>query len=318
MKMVTLHQFPVIAAPISIHHPIHFRDFTMPPRLQGIFALLCVTLVWGTTFPAVKQLSAYFPPVSIIFIRFLLAALLLSPFLWRSTRADWVGGGVLGLILFLCYLLQVEGLALTSANRNAFITGLNVLLVPLIGIAAGKLPERRIIAAIALAVMGLFALCWDGGAWSRGDTLAFGGSVLFAAYVYMLDRFSHKSSAPLRLTAVQILTVALCAGLWLAIDLPRAPAGIAIGAGGYLAYIGRGLALHADSLVYLGVVATAAIISLQTWGQRRTSANEAYFWIGETMSARAVCGAALLIGGMIVSQWQGRQPAAVPAAVALD
>lgn len=66
------------------------------------------------------------------------------------------------------------------------------------------------------------------------------------------------------------------------------------------------------------MVATAAIISLQTWGQRRSSANEAaviyafepaaaaffaYFWLGETMTGRGWAGAALLISGMIVSQW---------------
>jgi drug/metabolite transporter (DMT)-like permease len=66
------------------------------------------------------------------------------------------------------------------------------------------------------------------------------------------------------------------------------------------------------------VICTAAIISLQAWGQSRTTANEAaviyafepgaaaffaYFWLGEAMTARGWLGAALLISGMIVSQW---------------
>jgi drug/metabolite transporter (DMT)-like permease len=83
---------------------------------------------------------------------------------------------------------------------------------------------------------------------------------------------------------------------------------------------------HAWNFAYLGVVATAAIISLQTWGQSRTTANEAavvyafepaaaaffaYFWLGEAMTARGWLGGLLLISGMIVSQWNSeRRPAA--------
>jgi drug/metabolite transporter (DMT)-like permease len=96
----------------------------------------------------------------------------------------------------------------------------------------------------------------------------------------------------------------------------------------YWSYIGHGLAQYWWNLAYLGVVATAAIISLQTWGQSRTTANEAaviysfepgaaaffaFFWLGEAMSPRAWLGAALLISGMIVSQWnsESRPPAAL-------
>jgi drug/metabolite transporter (DMT)-like permease len=72
------------------------------------------------------------------------------------------------------------------------------------------------------------------------------------------------------------------------------------------------------------VVATAAIISLQSWGQSRTSANEAavvyafepgaaavfaYAWLGEALTGRGWLGAALLISGMIVSQWNSERPA---------
>src|SRR5438128_2276696 len=127
----------------------------MTHQFRGILALLVVTLVWGTTFPAMKDLTAYFSPVWIIFLRFALAGLLLVPFLRGSRRDDIVAGAQLGLILFFCYAFQVEGLALTSSNRNAFITGLNVLVVPLLGLVAGTLPERRILLALLLAIGGL-------------------------------------------------------------------------------------------------------------------------------------------------------------------
>ena len=137
----------------------------MTHTLRGILALLLVTLVWGTTFPAMKALTEHFSAQWIIFIRFAIAGLLLSPFLWKPSRDDLVSGGLLGVLLFFCFVFQVEGLALTTSNRNAFICGLSVLFVPLLDLLAGKLPEKRIVLAMLLAVAGLALLCWDGGAW---------------------------------------------------------------------------------------------------------------------------------------------------------
>ena len=281
----------------------------MPQHLRGILALLVVTLVWGTTFPAMKDLTTHFSPAWIIFIRFALAALLLAPFLWRGARTDIAAGLVLGTVLFGCFVFQVEGLALTSSNRNAFITGLNVLVVPLIGIALGALPDRRIVLALVLAVAGLAALCWDGGAWGRGDTLALMGAFAFGAYVKLMEVRTRTAVRLLTITATQVLVVALWAAVWLATHG---------GFDGAVAALGGGLARHWYSLAYLGAVCTAAIIALQTWGQRHASANEAaviyafepaaaalfgFMWLGETMGIRGWAGAALLISGMIASQW---------------
>jgi drug/metabolite transporter (DMT)-like permease len=113
--------------------------------------------------------------------------------------------------------------------------------------------------------------------------------------------------------------------VWLfAREVPRGADDVA----NYWAYVGHGTARYWINFAYLGVVATAAIISLQTWGQSRTSANEAavvysfepgaaavfgFFWLGEELTARGWLGAALLISGMIVSQWntQGRPAGAL-------
>lgn len=292
----------------------------MSQPLRGICALVIVVLVWGTTFPAMKDLTATFSPVWIILVRFALATLILSPFLWRARRSDLMSGVVLGLVLFFCYLFQVEGLALTSSNRNAFITGLNVLVVPLLGVLGGRLPERRIVVALVLALAGLAALCWDGGAWGRGDTLALLGAFCFGAYVKIMEVRTRTAVRLMSVTAAQIATVAVCASIWLlAREVP--PEG-----GAYWADIGGRLARYWPNFAYLGVVCTAAIISMQAWGQSRTSANEAaviyafepgaaaffgFFWLGEAMSGRGWLGAALLISGMIVSQWNGEErPAA--------
>lgn len=187
----------------------------MTHPLRGILALLVVTLVWGTTFPAMKDLTATLSPAWIVFTRFALAALLLAPFLVRAARADLVSGALLGLLLFFCYVFQVEGLALTSSNRNAFICGLNVLIVPLLGILGGKPPERRIAVALVLAVAGLAALCWDGGAWRLGDTLALGAALCFGLYIKLMEVRTRAAERLMSVTATQILTVALCSAGWL-------------------------------------------------------------------------------------------------------
>jgi drug/metabolite transporter (DMT)-like permease len=295
----------------------------MNQQPRGILALVIVVLVWGTTFPAMKDLTATFSPVWIILVRFALALLILSPFLWRARRGDLASGVVLGLVLFFCYLFQVEGLALTSSNRNAFITGLNVLVVPLLGVLGGRLPERRIVLALVLALIGLAALCWDGGAWGRGDTLALLGAVCFGVYVKLMEIRTRTAQRLLSVTAAQIGTVAVCAAVWLLVrKLPPADGGA------YWHAIGGRLARYWLNFAYLGAVCTAAIISLQAWGQSRTSANEAaviyafepgaaaffgFFWLGEAMSGRGWLGAGLLISGMIVSQWnaEGRPAAAL-------
>jgi drug/metabolite transporter (DMT)-like permease len=301
----------------------------MTHPFRGVLALLVVTVAWGTTFPAMKGLTVDFSPLWIIFIRFALGALLLAPFLLGASLRDGAMGALLGILLFACYLFQVEGLALTTSNRNAFITGLNVLVVPLLGIASGKLPQRRIVIALVLAVAGLFALCGDGGAWGRGDTLALAGAFCFGLYIKMLEVSTRKADHLIALTAAQVISVALCAALllWLR-EVPGALLpGASFQAGAapvdYWAQIWRGVCTHAVNFAYLGLVCTAAIIALQTWGQRHSTANEAaviyafepacaaffaYLWLGEAMTAWGWIGAAMLISGMIVSQWNSVRP----------
>jgi drug/metabolite transporter (DMT)-like permease len=300
----------------------------MTQHLRGILALVVVVLVWGTTFPAMKELTAHFSPVWIILTRFAIATVLLSPFLWRARRTDLMLGGILGLLLFFCYLFQVEGLALTTSNRNAFICGLNVLVVPLLGLLGGRLPERRIVVALLLAIAGLAALCWDGGGgWGRGDTLALLAALTFGAYIKVMEIYTRRAVRLMTVTAAQIGTIALCAALCLfAREVPRGGIDVASDGANYWAYIGQGLLHYSPNFAYLGVLCTAAIISMQAWGQARTSANEAaviyafepggaaffaYVWLGEAMGGRGWLGAALLISGMIVSQWNAEsRPAA--------
>jgi drug/metabolite transporter (DMT)-like permease len=175
-------------------------------------------------------------------------------------------------------------------------------------------------------VAGLVSLCWDGGGgWGRGDTLALLAALTFGTYIKVMEVYTRRAVRLMSVTAAQIATVAVCAALWLLVrEVPRGEgAGEALN---YWTYVGHGLLQYAPNFAYLGVLCTAAIISMQAWGQARTSANEAaviyafepggaaffaYFWLGEAMGGRGWLGAALLISGMIVSQWNAEpRPAA--------
>jgi drug/metabolite transporter (DMT)-like permease len=278
----------------------------------GVLALLAVTVVWGTTFPAMKDLTAELSPIRIVVVRFLIAALILSP-LWRGVQKTEVKAGmVLGLLLFVAFMLQVEGLVLTSSNRSAFVTGLNVILVPLIGTLLGQQVGWRIALASALALAGLLALFWEGASWNLGDTLTLGCALCYAIYILLLEYFAHRQESrslrPERLAAVQSATLCAAGVLWMPLTEPVE-----------LAELAQQVQRHGVELIYLGVVASALMIWLQAWGQRRVRAVEAailfglepvfaaiaaWFWLAEAMTTRALLGAVLIVAGMIISQLQ--------------
>jgi drug/metabolite transporter (DMT)-like permease len=143
-------------------------------------------------------------------------------------------------------------------------------------------------------------------------------------YVKMLEVTTRKADHLVALTAAQVVSVALCAALllWLR-EVPGAPFQTGIRSVDYWAGIWLGVRTHAVNFAYLGLICTAAIIALQTWGQRHSTANEAaviyafepacaaffaYLWLGEAMTAWGWAGAAMLISGMIVSQWNTVRP----------
>ena len=282
---------------------------------HGLAALMLVTVVWGTTFPAMKQLSAHFGALEIILLRFAISSLLLLPLLRGLRRAELGWGLVIGGVLFIAFYLQVAGLAQTSSNRNAFVTGLNVLIVPLLAYFLGQRLAWPLLLGAVLAVLGLGGLFFEQAPWTHGDTLTLMGAFAYAVYVLLFD-FSARSPTPLRperLALVQSLAMLLLASLGFGLTEPASLSNLWSRAQNY-----------AWVLLYLGVVASALMVWLQAWGQQRVRAVEAaiiyglepvfaalaaVWWINETLSGRALLGAALIVLGVLVSQFKppGRQ-----------
>ena len=102
--------------------------------------LLLVTVVWGMTFPVLKVATGVLSGVEITTLRFCIAALCMLPFVRGISLAAWRDGFWLGALALFSMAAQAYGLQFIASNRSAFLTSLNVLMVPLLGLLLGGRP----------------------------------------------------------------------------------------------------------------------------------------------------------------------------------
>lgn len=223
----------------------------------GLFALNLLTLLWGTTFVVVKGAVAEMSPSLLVFLRFLLASLFFLPLAFRLPKGVWGPGLELSFWLLLGYASQAVGLLYTSASRSAFITALNVVLVPLLlGLAGRRVGGVWVAAFLAFLGVGLLSYDPRQPPLNVGDLWTLLTAFTYALYIVRLE--VHAKAFPsLPLTAVQVFGTALLALPWVLWEGVRWE-GIPWGA-----------------VLYLGVAATALTTWLQTWGQKYVPAPQA-------------------------------------------
>src|SRR5258708_34471388 len=163
-------------------------------RVGADVALLRVAGIWGATFFMVKDATSPFPVLAFLAIRFVLACAALVPFVIRLGRwprhAEWQWGLIAGVAFCSGYICQTFSLRLVDSGRTGFITGLYVILVPILALV--MLRHRlswRAIAGAVLAVIGLALLSNAPGGNLSGDALAFLGALSFAAQIIVVERF---------------------------------------------------------------------------------------------------------------------------------
>ncbi len=277
------------------------------PRL----ALLLTTLIWGATFPATKAALEQIPPLSFLFLRFLLgAAIILIWFLvvrhqLHRGRPVLQASGIATIFLFLGYVLQTVGLRYSSASNSAFLTALYVIFVPLIL----RRFELRTVSATAIATVGLWLLVKPSASMNIGDLMTLGCALAFAGHIVCLERFTRRFDAPSlllwQMTAMTLLFIPTTA--W-----EQAPA--------------SAFAPTAVLLIGLGItggLATGAF-AVQMWAQQIVPAQQvalvfaaepayaawlSWYFLGETLDLQGWVGSSLILVAVIIGAFGTSLPA---------
>jgi len=277
------------------------------PPLVADLCLLFVALGWGSTFIVVKTAVQELPPFPFLAIRFALAFLPLLPFLWLKrgyfNKSVLVKGILVGIFLFLGYITQTIGLQYTTASNAGFITGLNVVIVPmLLALYHKKAPRSSVIAGSLLAALGLALLSLgDNFSVNFGDPIVLICAFCFAIQIILVGRYAREVDTTV-FTAVQVITVSVLCGLC-SLVIPQPPVV-------FSAYVWFGLIVTA-------LICTTLAFAIQNKMQQFTSPSHtaiifsaepvfaaifAYLLAGELLSTRGYLGAACVLAGILIAE----------------
>jgi drug/metabolite transporter (DMT)-like permease len=231
--------------------------------VKAIAVLIAVTAVWGVTFVQVKDAVAIYPLFAFLSLRFAIAGCTLAvpgvPRLRSLGGAGAAAGALAGSLLGAGYVLQTAGLERTTVSSTGFITGMYVVLTPLLALV---LFRARVAAAawvgVLLATIGLALLAGIHAGSVAGDLLVLAGAAVYSLQIVLMERFAPRYDA-LAFTLVEML--AAFAGLLVA--------ALALGQ----LSVPRGWTVWAALLV-TGIFASAFAFLAQTWAQRRASATQ--------------------------------------------
>ena len=266
------------------------------------FALLLTTLIWGATFPATKAALDQIPPLSFLFLRFLLGAVLVGLCLVLMARPVSMDRAVLRASaiatgwLFLGYVLQTVGLGYTTASNSAFITTLYVVFVPLI---LRRFGPRSWVAA-GIATVGLWCLVKPTTIVNLGDLLTLGCALAFAAHMACLERYTRELDA----TSLFLWQLVAMSGLMLVAMAWEQPTLRAF----------EPTTVLLIGLAVTGVLATVAF-AVQMWAQQLLPAQQvalifslepayaawlAWYFLGESLDWLGWLGSALILIAVII------------------
>src|SRR5579883_1015411 len=220
--------------------------------------LLLMAFFWGATFVLVKNALRQVSPLLFNSVRMAIATIALVAIFHRKlrgiSRSAVMGGMLLGVFLWLGYAFQTSGLRLTTPSKSAFLTGLSVVLVPLVvSVAARRLPSRWAMLGVFRALAGLYLMTIPSGSdlmlasVNRGDLLTIGCAASFALHIFFNGRMTRRYDFE-HMATVQVATAAvLMIVLTILFEPPR------------LAWSGQVV----FALAFTGVVCTAVAFSVQ-------------------------------------------------------
>ncbi|MCX6448501.1 MAG: DMT family transporter [Actinobacteria bacterium] len=226
------------------------------------WALLAVAAAWGAAFVVMKPAIERQSVNSFLATRFVVAVVVmiaLRPSVLQKFNKEMIlKGSLAGFFLGTGYIFQTLGLARTGAAITGFVTGLYVVLTPLI---AAVFLKEKIKAftwfCVVLATIGLALLSLRGWSVGIGEALVFVSAIAFAAHIVTLSKWSLGFDA-YALTIVQLSICALLTGV---------------------ISIGQGYEKPTDSgvwgvVIFTAVIATAVAFIVQTWSQAHMSSTK--------------------------------------------
>jgi drug/metabolite transporter (DMT)-like permease len=291
--------------------------------LRADILCLITALIWGFAFVAQRMGMDHIGPMAFNGIRFALGAAVLAPLALRSMRYPppapflagskdgfpWLGGLVAGVVLFTGATLQQAGMQYTTAGKAGFITGLYVVLVPLLGLFLGQKAARGdVVGAVAAAVGLYFLSVTEDFTLAPGDGLELIGAIFWACHVLVIGWLSPRTRAlPLALAQYAVCSILSLAAAFLFEETTWA-----------------GVAGAGWAILYGGIMSVGVAYTLQVVAQRDANPTHAAIllsfetvfaavggalFLNESLGGRGLFGCALMFAGMLASQLWPKKPA---------
>lgn len=281
--------------------------------------LLLTSAIWGFAFVAQLKGMEFIGPYLYNGIRFAIGAISLIPLIFfmkkkrnnagvklssLNKRHIFYAGLIAGIILFAGASLQQVGLQFTTAGKAGFITGLYVVLVPLLGILLKHKTGIPTWIGAIIAVLGLYLISVKaGGGIGKGDMLVLISSVCFACHVLLIDYYSKKIE-PVLLASMQFIWCSL-------LSMSTA---VAIEPIVFISIVEATVPILYGGICSVGIAYTLQIIAQREAPPAHSAiimSFESVFavvggilFLSEGLSLRGIIGCALMLLGMILSQWE--------------
>ena len=290
--------------------------FTMNATLVSFFSsfgLLLTAAIWGFGFVVVKDSLDYVGPFYLVALRYTLAAFVMTFFVlkrWKKIDLKYIKHGLVsGCFLGLGYITQTVGCNYTTAGKNAFLTTVYVILIPLFTwILYKKRPGWHVFVAAVISVTGIGLLALGTGdtkGINKGDVFTLICGIFYALHIIWTEKFNKQGDDTLLLTNIQFITATILS--WIAAPFFDGKFTVAI------LQDSRVLI----SVIYLGIFATMLCFCLQNIGLKYVKSSLASLFLGfesffgvlfsalilhEALTPRMILGCVLIFGAVLLAQ----------------